>query len=143
MSRLAGLLQKTPYKGKVRIAWKDYPLPFHNDAKPAAAAARAAGEQGKFWEMHAKLFENQRALDRASLEKYAQELGLNMAKFKAALDSNKYSAEIDADMKQGQALGVEGTPATFVNGKLVSGAVPYEEFKKAVEQELSKNKKGS
>ena len=75
------------YKGKVRVVWRDLPLPFHPNAMPAAIAARAAGEQGKFWEMHDKLFANQQQLDRADLEKYAQELGLNMGKFKAALDS--------------------------------------------------------
>ena len=77
------------YAGKVRFVWKNYPLPFHNNAEPAAEAAMAAGAQGKFWEMHDKLFENQQALDRAEPEKYAQELGLNMAKFKADLDGNE------------------------------------------------------
>ena len=77
------------YKGKVRVVWRDLPLPFHNNAMPAAIAARAAGEQGKFWEMHKKLFENQQALDRPALEKYASELGLNMGKFKAALDAQQ------------------------------------------------------
>ena len=66
------------YKGKVRVVWRDLPLPFHPNAKPAAIAARAAGEQGKFWEMHNKIFANQQQLDRATYEKYAQELGLNM-----------------------------------------------------------------
>ncbi|HXU79842.1 MAG TPA: thioredoxin domain-containing protein [Polyangia bacterium] len=129
---------ESEYPGKIRIAWKDYPLPFHQNAKPAASAARAAGEQGKFWEMHDKLFANQQQLDRASLEKYAQELGLNMAKFKAALDSNKYEAQIAADMKEGTAVDVNGTPATFVNGRKIGGAYPYEIFKKVVDQELTK-----
>ena len=75
------------YKGKVKIAFKQLPLPFHDKAHLAAEAALAANEQGKFWQMHDKLFANQQALDRPSLEKYAEELGLNMAKFKAALDS--------------------------------------------------------
>jgi protein-disulfide isomerase len=131
------------YKGKVRVAWRDFPLDFHQDAMPAAILAREAGAQGKFWEMHKKLFENQRSLDRASLEKYAQELGLDMAKFKAALDSNKYSAEIDADMKAGQAIGVQGTPAAFINGRKISGAYPFETFKKIVDQELAKGRKKS
>ena len=77
------------YKGKVRVAFKNQPLPFHPNARPAAEAALAANEQGKFWEMHDKLFANQQALDRAALEKYAQELGLDMDKFKAALDSQQ------------------------------------------------------
>ena len=131
------------YPGKIRVVWKDFPLGFHQNAKPAAIAARVAGEEGKFWQMHRKLFENQKALDRLSLEKYAQELGLNMGKFKAALDSNKYGAEVDADMASGQKVGVSGTPATFINGRMINGAYPYETFKKVVDQELAKTKKRS
>ena len=80
------------YAGKVRMVWKNYPLPFHNNAEPAAQAAMAAHAQGKFWQMHDTLFANLQALDRAGLEKYAQEVGLNMAKFKADLDASKYKA---------------------------------------------------
>ncbi len=130
------------YPGKVRVVWKNYPLPFHENAKPAALAAMAAGEQGKFWEMHDKLFENQKALDGASLEKYAGELGLNLAKFKTAMTNPANAATIDADMKEGTAVGVNGTPATFVNGRKIGGAYPYETFKKVVEQELAKTGKG-
>ena len=81
------------YKGKVRIAFKQFPLPFHDKAHLAAEAALAANEQGKFWQMHDKLFANQQALDRPSLEKYAQELGLDMGKFKAALDSRQVQGQ--------------------------------------------------
>ncbi len=124
--------------------WKDFPLGFHQNAKPAAIAARVAGESGKFWQMHKKLFENQSALDRPSLEKYAQELGLDVGKFKAALDSNKYGADIDADMaRRVRSWGCSGTPATFVNGRKIGGAYPYDTFKKVVEQELAKAKKRS
>jgi protein-disulfide isomerase len=131
------------YPGKIRVVWKDFPLAFHQDARPAAIAARAAHEQGKFWDMHNKIFDNQHSLDRASLERYAQELGLNMGKFKAALESNKYATEIDADMKLGQSAGVNGTPATFINGRKIPGAYPFETFKKVVDQELAKARKGS
>jgi protein-disulfide isomerase len=131
------------FPGKIRVVWKDYPLPFHPNAKPAAIAARVAGEQGKFWEMHKKLFENQTALDRANLEKYAAEVGVDVGKLKAALDSNKYAGDIEADMKSGQELGVNGTPASFINGRKIGGAYPYETFKKVVEQELAKTKKRS
>ncbi len=131
------------YPGKIRTVWKNFPLEFHQNAKPAATAALAAGEQGKFWEMHDKLFENQRQLDRPSLEKYAQELGLNLAKFKTALDGNSYSAQIEAETKEGAAVGVQGTPATFINGRKIGGAYPYETFKKVVDQELAKPRKGS
>jgi protein-disulfide isomerase len=126
------------YPGKIRFVWKNFPLSFHQNAKPAAVAALAAGEQGKFWEMHDKLFANQTALDRASLEKYAQELHLDLGKFKAALDSNKYEAQIAADMKEGSAVDVSGTPASFINGRKIGGAYPYETFKKVVDQELAK-----
>src|SRR6185503_18621621 len=126
------------YAGKVRQVWKNYPLPFHNNAVPAAEAAMAAGAQGKFWEMHDKLFANNTALERPNLEKYAQELGLNMAKFKADLDSSKYKSVIEAETKEGQAVGVNGTPAVFINGRKISGAYPFDTFKKITEEELSK-----
>lgn len=124
------------YPGKVRVAWKNFPLSFHNNAKPAAEAALAANEQGKFWEMHDILFKNQQALSAADLEKYAKEIGLNMDKFKAAIDSHKFAAQIENETKQGSELGVSGTPAAFVNGQLVSGAQPVDAFKKIVEAEL-------
>jgi protein-disulfide isomerase len=124
------------YPGKVRVAWKNFPLSFHNNAKPAAEAALAANEQGKFWEMHDILFKNQQNLTAADLEKYAKEIGLNMDRFKAAIDSHKFAAQIEADTKQGSELGVSGTPAAFVNGQLVSGAQPVEAFKKIVEADL-------
>jgi protein-disulfide isomerase len=120
------------------VVWKNFPLSFHPNAKPAANAALAAGEQGKFWEMHDKLFANQQQLDRATYEKYAGELGLNMGKFKAALDANKFDAQIDAETKEGAAVDVSGTPATFVNGRKIGGAYPYEVFKKVVDQEMAK-----
>jgi protein-disulfide isomerase len=126
------------YQGKVKVAFKNQPLPFHANAKPAAAAALAAHEQGKFWEMHDKLFANQRALDRASLEKYAQELGLNMGKFKAALDSGKYTQQIEADAAEGSRLGASGTPTFFINGRTLVGAQPLEAFKRVIDEELKK-----
>jgi protein-disulfide isomerase len=124
------------YPGKVRVAWKNFPLSFHNNAKPAAEAALAANEQGKFWEMHDILFKNQQNLTAPDLEKYAKEIGLNMDKFKAAIDSHKFAAQIEADTKQGSELGVSGTPAAFVNGQLISGAQPVEAFKKIVEADM-------
>jgi protein-disulfide isomerase len=126
------------YHGKVRVAFKHQPLPFHANAKPAAMAAMAANEQGKFWEMHDKLFGNQRALDRASLERYAQELGLNMGQFKAALDGNKYDAQITADMNEATRVGVNGTPTFFINGRMLVGAQPTEAFKRVIDEELKK-----
>jgi protein-disulfide isomerase len=130
------------YPGKIRVAWKNFPLGFHNNAKPAAEAALAANEQGKFWKMHEILFKNQSALGAADLEKYAKEIGLDMTKFKAAMDSHKFGAQVDAEMKEGQAMGVSGTPASFINGQLVSGAVPVDEFKKIIDAELAKGSGG-
>ena len=126
------------YPGKVRVAWKNFPLSFHNNAKPAAEAALAANEQGKFWQMHEILFKNQQALTAADLEKYAKDIGLDMGRFKAAMDSHKFAAQVEADTKQGSSLGVEGTPAAFVNGQLISGAQPVDAFKKIVDAELKK-----
>jgi protein-disulfide isomerase len=126
------------YKGKVRVAFKHQPLPFHQNAKPAAMAAMAAHEQGKFWEYHDKLFANQRAMDRASLEKYAQELGLDVGKFKAALDGNKFDAQITADMNEATRMGVSGTPTFFINGRMLVGAQPVDAFKRVIDEELKK-----
>ncbi|MFP2962920.1 DsbA family protein [Myxococcus sp. 1LA] len=126
------------YGNKIKVAFKNQPLPFHANAKPAAAAALAAHEQGKFWEYHDKLFANQRALDRASLEKYAQELGLNMDKFKAALDQGKFNAQIEADMAQASSLGANGTPTFFINGRTLVGAQPVDAFKRVIDEELKK-----
>jgi protein-disulfide isomerase len=126
------------YKGKLRVAFKHQPLPRHPNAKLAAIASLAANEQGKFWEMHDKMFANQTSLDRPSLEKYAQELGLDMGKFKAALDSNKFEDSITADSTQGSQLGASGTPTFFVNGRQIVGAKPIEVFRKVIDEELKK-----
>ncbi len=126
------------YGNKVKIAFKNQPLPFHPNARPAANAALAANEQGKFWEMHDKLFANQGALDRQSLEKYAQELGLDMGKFKSALDSNKFDAQITKDSNEGTAIGANGTPTFFINGRQLVGAQPIDQFKAIIDEELKK-----
>ena len=118
--------------------WKNYPLPFHHNAEPAAEAAMAARAQGKFWQMHDKLFQNQQALDQAALEKYAEELGLNVAKFKSDVEAKKFKAAIESETKEGQAVGVNGTPAVFINGRKISGAYPFETFKKIADEELAK-----
>ncbi|HEX4802667.1 MAG TPA: thioredoxin domain-containing protein, partial [Myxococcaceae bacterium] len=129
------------YGSKVRVAFKHQPLPFHSNAKLAAVASVAAQEQGKFWEYHDKLFENQQALDRASLERYAGELGLNVSKFKSALDSKKLEARVDADAAEAARSGVQGTPTFFINGQQLVGAQPLERFRALIDEELSKSKK--
>jgi protein-disulfide isomerase len=104
----------------------------------AAEAAMAANAQGKFWQMHDKLFANQQALDRPSLDKYAQDIGLNMAKYKAAMDQHLYKQQIEDDSKAGAAVGANGTPAFFINGQSLSGAQPFDAFKKVIDAELAK-----
>jgi protein-disulfide isomerase len=126
------------YPGKVHFAWKNYPLPFHQFAQTAAEAAMAANAQGKFWQMHDKMFANQQALDRPSLEKYAQEIGLDMSQFKADLDSGKWKASITADMQYASTVNVSGTPAFFVNGHFINGAVPFDQFAAVIDAELKK-----
>ena len=126
------------YGKDVRIAFRHQPLPFHNHAMEAAEASMAANAQGKFWQMHDKLFQNQTALDKANLEKYAQDVGLNMAKYKADTEASKFKSTIEAETKEGQAVGVNGTPAVFINGRKISGAYPFETFKKIADEELAK-----
>src|SRR5206468_11984535 len=107
---------------EVRIVWRDQPLPFHNHAVEAAEAARAAHAQGKFWQMHDKLFANQQKLDRADLDGYAKEIGLDMAKYTADMNSHKHKDAIEADSKAGTGFGAGGTPTLFVNGRKLVGA---------------------
>ena len=128
------------YGSKLRWVWKNQPLPFHQNAEPAAEAAMAAGAQGKFWEMHDKLFANQQSLDRASYERFATELGLDMARFKGDLDGQKYKDQIKADSAEGTKVGANGTPTFFVNGNQLVGAQPVDAFKKLIDAELAKKK---
>jgi protein-disulfide isomerase len=99
----------------------------------------AAAEQGKFWEMHDKLFGNQQALNRADLEKYAQEIGLNVEKFKSELDGGKLKSAVNADVQYANSLGGGmGTPTFFINGRKVAGAMPFESFAQVIDEELKK-----
>ena len=126
------------YPKDVRVAFMHMPLDFHEDANLAAQASLAAGEQGKFWEYHDLLFENQQALKPGDLNKYAEKLGLNMAKFKNALKTQKYKKHIEADMDEARDAGATGTPTFFVNGREVIGARPVEDFSKIIDEELAK-----
>ena len=125
------------YGDKVRVVFKQNPLSFHKNAPLAAEATLAAHEQGKFWQMHDALFANQKALTRPDLDKYAQEIGLNMDKFKAALDTNKFKPQVEADMAVAKELGATGTPSFFVNGRKLRGAQPFESFKKLIDEALA------
>ncbi len=126
------------YPNDVKLVFKHYPLPFHQAAKPAAKAANAAAKQGKFWEMHDLLFKNQQDLTEEAFNKYAQQLGLNIDKFKADYKEAGQDALIDAETKAGQEAGVNGTPAFFVNGVLISGAQPVDAFKSVIDRWLKK-----
>jgi protein-disulfide isomerase len=110
---------KKKYGDKVLFVFRQFPLEFHADAELAAEASLAAQAQGKFWEFHDKLFQNQRELKREHLEKYAAELGLDMAKFKKALDDGSYKSAIEQDLSLGKSVNVEGTPTLFLNGRRV------------------------
>lgn len=124
--------------GKVKLYLRDFPLPIHPLALSAAEAVRCAGSQDKFWAMHDKIFKNQDALDVDSLKKYAGELSLDMAAFNACLDSGTHRAAVQQDVANGAAIGVGGTPTFFINGIIITGALPYEEFKAVIDQELKK-----
>jgi protein-disulfide isomerase len=123
----------------VRIVWKNQPLSFHPNAMPAAAAAMAAYEQGndKFWAMHDKLFANQQQLSPAYYEQVAQEIGLDMAKFKSSIEAHRAQAAIQAEMNAGTAVGASGTPTFFINGRRLVGALPYDSFKQIIDAELA------
>ena len=125
------------YPGKIRFVFKNQPLPFHQNARPAAKAALAAGEQGKFWEYHDALFKHQGELDRASLERYAEDLGLDLRRFRAALDDSRLDIAIEADITEAHRLDVRGTPAFFINGRGLQGAQPLAAFRAKVDQALA------
>jgi protein-disulfide isomerase len=131
------------YKGKVRMTVRDFPLNFHDRAKPAGVAAHCAGDQGKFWSMYKVLFDNQQALTDADLEKHAQTAGLDVAKWKSCIaNPAPKMALIEENMQSGIKYGVSGTPCYFINGRRLSGAMPFEEFKRVIDDELAKTKKG-
>lgn len=124
--------------GKVKYVFRDFPLDFHNNAKPAAMATECVHELGgddAYWKYHDKLFENTQALDSDSLKKYASDMGYDIAD---CLDSEKYADEVDADTEEGKSYGVRGTPAFFINGNFLSGAQPFAAFEKLIEEELNK-----
>ena len=129
---------KKKYKGKVRVAFKNYPLDFHPNAKKAAEAALCAGDQGKFWQYHDTLFDNQRKLTIPDLESFAKAKKLDMGKFNECLSSNKYAQLVANDMKEGEKVGVRATPTFFINGRLLSGARPLEDFVEVIDEELEK-----
>ena len=124
------------YAGKVALAFKDFPLPMHPHAEKAAEAARCAAEQGKFWEFHDALF-NDHQLELAQLKEHARTLKLDAASFDQCLDAGEQAAGVRKDFAQARRLGLTGTPAFFVNGHFLSGAVSYSTLREVVEQQLA------
>ena len=123
--------------GKVKFFYRDYPLEFHQYANKAAQAARCGKEQGKFWEFHDKIYENQNALDNESLKQDAKDLGLNINEFNRCLDSGKKAKDVLKDFQDGSRYGVTGTPTFFINGIQVVGAQPYEVIQPIIEEALN------
>ncbi len=132
------------YGDRVRFVWRHYPLPFHDHAMLAAEAAQEAfAQQGNdgFWRMTATLFDNQQHLERADLERYAQDQGLDMARFRRALDQHTHQARIRDDMAAADATGAQiGTPAFFINGRFVAGAYPFAEFQRRIDAALAERR---
>ena len=127
---------RAKYGDKVRLVFRQFPLSFHPHAQKAAEASLCAHEQGKFRELHDAMFQNQKQLEVSTLKTKAAGLGMNAEKFNTCLDSGKFASQVEADMLEGQAAGVSGTPAMFINGRLVSGAVPFEDIAKVIDDEL-------
>ena len=133
--------------GKVRFSYRDLPLEMHPHAMLAARAARCAGEQGKYWEMHDSLFAKQNLLRQADMPGRALELGLDQAKFAECLSSDRYMVEINQSASEAHKMGINGTPTFFIGkidengqmihvGKVIMGARPYEAFKSAIDDML-------
>jgi protein-disulfide isomerase len=127
---------KKKYGTKVRVVFRQFPLSFHDKAHVAAEAAMFAHSKGKFWEYHDKLFANQNSLDRANLEKFAGEVGLKVDELKKALDDKTFAAQVDADMKLGTEVGVQGTPSMFLNGKKVQNATDADAIGKMIDEAI-------
>jgi len=126
------------YAGKVKLVFRQFPLPMHPQAEKAAEASLCAADQNKFWEFHDLLFKNQKKLEVPDLKVQAAAAGVaDGAKFAQCLDSGEKKKQVDSDLEAGQAAGVNGTPAFFINGVFLNGAMPIEEFKKVIDPELA------
>ncbi|HIG02363.1 MAG TPA: hypothetical protein EYQ66_13830 [Myxococcales bacterium] len=140
-SRVTGTLDQIEkaYGDKVRIVFKHLPLRMHSRAPMAHAASEAANRQGKFWEMHDLIFENQRDLSEAAYLRYAGQIGMDVDQFKKDMASASVKARVDADAAEAAKLGVTGTPGFFVNGYFLSGAKPFSEFKRVIDEQIAKS----
>jgi len=127
------------YGDSIKLVYKHFPIrQIHPFAQKAAEASECANEQGKFWEMHDILFQNQNALDIASLKQYARDIGLDSSAFNACLDSGSKVGAVAKDYQEGTALGVSGTPTFYINGQQYAGYLSFERFKSIIDGELAK-----
>jgi protein-disulfide isomerase len=126
------------YGGKVRWVFKHFPLDFHPDAPLAHRAALAAGEQGRFWEMHDLIFTNQQAMKREDLLRHAATLALDLPRFERDLDLARFEAAVQSDLAEGTRLGISGTPTFFINGQRLVGAQPLQAFRNIIDAELER-----
>lgn len=127
------------FPNDVRLVFRFYPLSFHPEAQKAAEASACAAKLGgndAFWRMHDELFANQATLSRSLYTELAKKVGLNTGNFDKCLDGGEMASRVGTDLSEGTSAGVEGTPATFVNGTLISGAVPYADLKTAIQAAL-------
>jgi len=125
------------YKDKLRVVYLQFPLAdIHPEAEKAAEASLCAYEQNKFWELHDAMFGDQQNLSIEELKRKASQLSMDVAAFTVCLDEGRYFPEIRADVNEGVKAGVEGTPAMFINGRLLIGNLPYSEIQKIIEDEL-------
>lgn len=124
------------YGDKIRYAFRNYPLPFHANAKPAAEAALCANAQGKFWPYHDKVMAAA-DLTEANLQQIATAVGVDRKKFDECMKAGTFKAQVEKDLADGQAAGVNGTPAFFINGQLLDGAQPVGKFKEIIDEELA------
>jgi len=123
--------------GKVKYVYRDFPLSFHPQAQSAAEASECADEQGKFWDYHDAIFNNQASLGRDLYIQLAEQLNLDVDQFTQCIDDGKYKQEVQADFSYGSQIGVSGTPTFFINGIKLVGAQPYAAFQQVIEAELS------
>jgi protein-disulfide isomerase len=129
---------KKDYGDKIRVVFKNLPLSFHDQAELAARAAHAAGKQGKFWQMHDKLFANNRGLGPEPIKGFAKEIGLDVAKWEKDLNSPATKAKIEADKALANKVGARGTPNFYINGEHIAGAQPVGNFKTIIDKYLAK-----
>lgn len=131
------------YPEEVRLVFKNLPLKMHEQALPAAKAALAAARQGKFWEYHDRLFAGSAAIEEGTFEKIAEELALDMEKFRTDLASEEIAREVATDMEQAKSKNITGVPTFIINGVLVTGARPFEHFEKVLERLLQEEQSGA